>query len=281
MPGLLAFHAHPDDEVISTGGVLAKYGEQGHHIVVVTATDGAEGEVHNYEDPDPIKARLAEVRAEEIAAALGILGVANHHFLGYRDSGMMGTDANHHDQAFWRADFMEANARLVSLVRSHQPEVMIVYDPFGGYGHPDHIQVHRVGMAAFFGASDPGRFKCANGEEPWAPRKLYMTTWPRSRAIRMGEALLAAGRITPEEAEEWKGEGTPDEDVTTWIDVLPYVDRKIKALRAHRSQIPEDWFLLAVPEEAAPEMFGRESYMRVFSRVEAPFREDDLFAGLR
>lgn len=277
MSGLLAFHAHPDDEVISTGGVLAKYGEQGHHVVVVTATDGAEGEVHNYDDPDPIKDRLAEVRADEIAAALRILGVANHSFLGYRDSGMMGTDANRHAQAFWRADFMEATARLVSLIRRHQPEVMIVYDPFGGYGHPDHIQVHRVGVAAFFGASDPGRFPA--DDEPWAPRKLYMTTWPRSRAIRMGEALLAAGRITPEEAEEWKGEGTPDEDITAWIDVLAFVDRKIEALRAHRSQIPQDWFLLAVPD--APAMFGREAYLRVFTRVEAPFREDDLFAGLR
>ena len=124
MPGLLAFHAHPDDEVISTGGVLAKYSDAGEQVAVVTATDGAEGEVHNYDDPDQIRPRLAEVRIEETAKAMAILGVPNHRFLGFRDSGMMGSEANSRPECFWQADFMDAAARLVRLIR-RRPE----FDP--------------------------------------------------------------------------------------------------------------------------------------------------------
>ena len=180
MPGLLAFHAHPDDEATSTGGVLARYSEAGEHVVVVTATDGVEGEIHNYDNPDEIRPRLAEVRSQEMAESVSILGISQHHFLGYRDSGMMGSDPNEHPDCFWQADFTEATARLIRLIRRHRPEVMTIYDPFGGYGHPDHIQVHRIGMAAYFGAEDTRRFPLAEGEEAWRPDKLYMSTWPRS-----------------------------------------------------------------------------------------------------
>lgn len=281
MSGLLAFHAHPDDEVTSTGGTLARYARAGERVVVVTATDGAEGEIHNYDDPDAIRPRLAEVRAGEVRAALDVLGVADHEFLGYRDSGMMGTPANGHPDAFWNAELMEAAGRLVSLIRRYRPEVVLVYDPFGGYGHPDHINVHRIGVAAFFGTSDLGRFPLGPGEEPWSPDKLYWSVWPRSRTARMADARLASGSLTPEEHERLRRGGTPDEDVTAWIDVGDHVDAKLAALRAHRSQIPEDWFLLTVPDEARPELLGREAYLRVFSRVDSPAPETDLFAGLR
>lgn len=281
MPGLMAFHAHPDDEVISTGGTLARYAEAGEHVVVVTATDGAVGEIHNYDDPAAVRPRLAEVRAAEVRAALDVLGVEHHEFLGYRDSGMMGTDDNDDPACFWRADFMEAAGRLVALIRKHRPEVLVAYDPFGGYGHPDHINVHRVGTAAFFGSSDLARFPLDEGELPWEPLKLYWTTWPRSRSVRFAELRLAAGLITDEEYRRALDAGTPDHDVSAWIDVRDRVDQKERALRAHRSQIPDDWFLLAVPEHFRPEVLGREAFIRVFSRVEAPEREDDLLAGLR
>lgn len=281
MPGLLSFHAHPDDEVIQTGGCLSRYAAAGEQVVVVTATDGAEGEIHNYDDPSSIRPRLAEVRAEEMRAAMEVLGVPHHHFLGYRDSGMMGTEANVHPDAFWSADFMEATARLVHLIRAYTPEVMTVYDPFGGYGHPDHINVHRVGVAAFFGCADLRRFPLAEGEEVWEPKKLYWSTWPRSRVRRFAEIRLELGRITEEELEAVQDAGTPDEDISTWIDVQDLADVKVAALRAHRSQIPEDWFMLAVPEEYRPEVMGREAFVRVYSRVDAPNPEHDLFAGLR
>lgn len=281
MPGLMAFHAHPDDEVIQTGGVLSLAADAGEHVVVVTATDGAEGEVHNYDDPDAIKPMLAEVRAEEMLAALDVLGVDHHVFLGYRDSGMMGEESNRHPDSFWQADFMDATARLVREIRRHRPDVLVIYDPYGGYGHPDHINVHRIGLAAYTGCIDLGRFPLEEGEEVWEPKKLYWTTWPRSRMVQWAKARFEAGEITEEELAAAHHRGTPDDYITCWVDVGAKVDVKEKALRAHRSQIPADWPWLTVPEERKPEVFGTESFVRVFTRVAAPDREDDLFAGLR
>lgn len=280
MSGLLAFHAHPDDECTSTGGILAKYAAEGRQVVVVTATDGSEGEVHNYENPDELKPNLAAMREEEIAKAMAILGVPNQHFLGYRDSGMMGDDANGHPEAFWTVDFMESTARLVRHVRKYRPEVMVVYDPFGGYGHPDHIQVHRVGLAAYQGALDENRFPLEDGEEPWMPEKLYWTAWPRSRMQVFAKARFEGGFIDEEAYEQMMKAGMPDEEISAIVDIAPWLNLKFDALRAHRTQIPDDWFMFQVPEEQRAAAFGQETFQRVFSRVEVPFREDDLFAGL-
>lgn len=277
----MAFHAHPDDEVISTGGVLARYAAAGEQVVVVTATDGVEGEIHNYDDPESIRPDLAEYRAREVREALDELGVRHHEFLGYRDSGMMGTEANAHPDCFWQADFMEATGRLVSLIRRYEPEVLVVYDPFGGYGHPDHINVHRIGLAAWQGSTDLGRFSAEVHGDSWTVSKLYWTTWPRSRARLRAQAGLETGEMTAEEFARVSESGTPDEDIHTWIDVTDRMDQKMRALRAHRTQIPDDWFLLTIPEEWKPQMLGREAFVRVFSRVEVPDRESDLFTGLR
>lgn len=287
MPGLLAFHAHPDDEVISTGGVLAHYSRLGEQVVVVTATDGAEGEIHNYDDPDSLKPKLAEMRAQEIATALSVLGVKHHEFLGYRDSGMMGTEANSHPEAFWEADFTEATKRLVGLIRKYQPEVMTVYDPFGGYGHPDHINVHRVGVAAFFGARDLGWFPVEEDQEYWAPAKLYWTAWGRERTRKMmkyWEDEADPEDDVPEKNDEylWRSQrGFPDEEISTVVDVSEFVGLKLEALQAHRTQIPADWLAFKVPEEERIDVYGTESFVRVFSSVESALPETDLFAGLR
>jgi LmbE family N-acetylglucosaminyl deacetylase len=281
MPGLLCFHAHPDDEVISTGGILARYSQAGEQVVVVTATDGAEGEIHNYDDPDSIKDRLSDVRAEEIRDALALLGVKHHEFLGYRDSGMMGTEANQHESAFWQADLFEATRRLVRLIRRYQPEVMTIYDPFGGYGHPDHIQVHRVGLAAFFGCRDFGWYPLEEGEEAWEPRKLYWGAWSRGRMKAYSQYFEDAEDADPEARAWWENRGIPDSEVSAIIDVSDFANLKIEALKAHRSQIPADWMMLRVPEEARSDVFGNEIFQRVFSTVDSPLPETDLFAGLR
>lgn len=281
MPGLLAFHAHPDDECSSTGGSLHTYVNRGEQVVVITATDGAEGEIHNYEDPDSMKPKLVEMRREELAAAMSILGVEHQEYLGYRDSGMMGTEANTHPDSFWSADLMEATARLVRLIRKYTPEVMTIYDPFGGYGHPDHINVHRVGMAAFAGAPDLSRFPLDDGEVVWQPKKLYWVTWPRSRARAFADFRFAKGLIDKEQHQAAQHAGTPDEDISAFIDVSSVLDVKEKALRAHRSQIPEDWFLLTIPEDSKPDLLGRETFVKIFDRTGGPYQEDDLFAGLR
>jgi LmbE family N-acetylglucosaminyl deacetylase len=281
LPGLLSFHAHPDDEVIGTGGVLARYARAGEQVVVVTATDGVEGEIHNYDDPESLRPRLAELRADEVRAALDELGVKQHEFLGYRDSGMMGTEANTHPLAFWQADLFEAAGRLIRLIRRYQPEIMTVYDPFGGYGHPDHIQVHRVGTAAFFGCRDLGWFPLEEGEEYWAPSKLYWGASGRTRMQAMAKYWDEPENPDDEDARWWENRGIPDDEITTVIDVRDEVDRKLAALRAHRTQIPPDWFLLRVPPEGQHEMMGFESFLRIFSTVSSSFPEDDLFAGLR
>lgn len=278
MPGLLAFHAHPDDEVISTGGVLARTAASGLPAMVLTATDGAEGEIHNYDDPESIRPRLAEVRAGEVAAALEFLGVGEHAFLGYRDSGMMGESSNLHPDCFWQADFDEAVGRVITHIRRFRPDVMTIYDPYGGYGHPDHIQVHRVGLAAVWAAPDLQRYPLGEGEEAWLVPKVYWSAWPRSRRRSFAEFRLRAGEITQEEYEIAARSGTPDEMLTA-VEVVAWMEVKLAALRAHRSQIPEDWFLLQVPPEHRSDIIGREFFFRVYSAVDVA-DDGDLFAGL-
>ena len=146
---------------------------------------------------------------------------------------------------------------MVRIIRRFRPDVMTIYDPYGGYGHPDHIQVHRVGLAAFWAAPDLERYPLEEGEEPWVVPKLYWSSWPRSRRKRFAEMRLTAGEITQEEYDAAAVSGTPDE-LLTMVDTSEWVDTKLKALRAHRSQIPEDWFMLTVPEETRPELVGHQ-----------------------
>jgi N-acetyl-1-D-myo-inositol-2-amino-2-deoxy-alpha-D-glucopyranoside deacetylase len=280
MPGLLSFHAHPDDESLSMGATLARYSAAGEQVVVVTATRGEAGEVHNHDDAEDVATRLGEVREVELEAAIKELGVPHHEYLGYEDSGMMGTPENDADNAFWRADFMEATRRLVCLIRRYQPEVMTAYDPYGGYGHPDHIQVHRVGTAAFFGAGDTARFPVGDGEEAWTPSKLYWATFPRSAVMAMIRARLEAGEITEEEAVE-PGAGSLDADITLWVESPDFAEAKERAVLAHHSQIPPDSWFRSLSEDTKLGFLGREPFTRVFSRVPVPEPEHDLFAGLR
>lgn len=281
MPGLLAFHAHPDDESLSMGGALARYADAGEQVVVVTATRGEVGEIHNHDDPASVRESFGHVREAELRTACVVLGVSHVEVLGYRDSGMAGTADNDHPAAFCRAGFLEAVGRLVRLIRRYRPEVVTAYDPFGGYGHPDHVQVHRVGTAAFFGAGDVGRFPPADGEEGWQPAKLYWVTWPRERTRRRRRLEAAAGVITAAEAEQEPDTGSPDQVITTYLDVGPWFDRKWEAVMTHRSQVPADSWLLALPEEVRREAFSREAFILAASRAEAPADAPDLFAGLR
>jgi len=281
MPGLLALHAHPDDESLSMGGTLAKYADAGEHVVVVTATGGEEATIYNHDDPEALRPRLREIRQEELQAAATILGLSALESLGYRDSGMMGAASNQASDCFWQADFMEAVGRLVRIVRHHRPEVMTAYDPFGGYGHPDHIQTHRVGTAAFFAAADVGRYPAGEYGEPWEPLRLFWATWPRQRARQARALMVEMGQMDPEEAAREPEHGTRDEDITTWIDVRDFFEQKWKAVLAHHTQIAEDSWFRTMPEEMRREGFGRETFIEVFSRVPLPGGSDDLFAGLR
>lgn len=246
--------------------------------MVLTATDGCEGEIHNFDDPDSIRPRLAEVRADEIADAMKILGVGEQQFLGYRDSGMMGEDSNFHPDSFWQADFDAAVGRVIRHIRRFRPDVMTIYDPYGGYGHPDHIQVHRVGLAAVWAAVDLSRYPLDDGEELWQVPKVYWSSWPRSRRRRFAQMRFDEGEITQEEYERAIEGGTPDE-MMTHIDTSDLVDEKVRALRAHRSQIPDDWLLMRSGEDMGNDLMGSEHFFRVFSTVDLP-DQGDLFTGL-
>ena len=216
------------------GGTLAEYAERGIPVTVVTATRGEAGEIHNRTDAARVRHHLGEIREAEERAACAILGIDDIVFLGYRDSGMMGTGDNANPSAFWNADFMEAVGRLVRVIRARRPDVLTAYDPYGGYGHPDHIQTHRIGTAAFFGAADPGRFPPVDGEEPWQPARLYWTTWSRERIRRVRRRVAQDHGEAEPAVEPEPSSGTLAAHITTRRDVRPW------AARRRRPAVPRD-----------------------------------------
>lgn len=277
---LLAVHPHPDDESISMGGALARYSAEGVRTTVVTATRGEVGEILDKDlDPEEAAPRLATIREGEERNAMKILGVNELDFLDYEDSGMAGLPRNRAPRTFWMADEEEAIGRLVKVVRRVRPQVMVTQNEFGGYAHPDHIKTHRVAIGAFYYAGDVKRFP---GGEPFRPSKLYYTAFPRSLMRQMAEAIQRAGM---ENRFSSDGEpppfAVPDDRVTTWIDVLPFIDKKLAAMRAHRTQIPEDSWFMKLTEIVGPRAWAMETFERVRSSVETQLPENDLFAGLR
>ena len=278
---LLAVHAHPDDESITMGGTLARYSAEGVRTTLVTATRGEVGEILDKElDPKEAAPRLASIRELELRSAVKILGVSELVFLGYEDSGMAGLPRNRDKQVFWQADEDEAVGRLIEVVRRVRPQVMTTYNEVGGYGHPDHINTHRIAVGAFYSAHDTKRFP---GGEPWRPSKLYYSAFPRSVIAEFGEAIKRAGLADrfSRDGDEEPPFAVADDRVTTRLDISPYLDKKLAAMRAHRTQIPEDSWFIEIYKAMGPTAWNREYYERARSSVEAPTPEDDLFAGLR
>lgn len=240
------FHAHPDDECILTGGTMAKLAAAGHRVVLVTATRGEVGEVAPGFLPEG--ETLGERRSAELRAAAEVLGVSRVEFLGYTDSGMMGEATNDGEGCFWRADVEEAASRLSAILQEEAPAALVVYDVHGGYGHPDHIQVHRVGVRA--------------GEMAAVP-SVYEATIDRDQAARMvrearEQGLTDGPDIDIDEQSEF---GVRATEITTRVDVSDYVAAKRQAMRCHRSQIPDDTFWLTMPEEQFRRAFSEEHYI--------------------
>ena len=279
--GLLAVHAHPDDEVIMTGGVIAAATSRGHRAAVVTCTGGERGEVvGDGMDPDEVGPRLGEVRFAELEESLSILGAGEPRLLGYRDSGMMGEASNADPGAFWVAPFDEAVGRLVAHIRSFRPDVLVTYDAFGGYGHPDHIQAHRVAVVGVEAAAMPALYPQAGAA--WRTPKVYLATMPRSAIVQAGRLLAERGLPSPFGDASDVNEvvmGVDDADIEAAVDVRPWIDQKWAALRAHRSQIGPDSFFLNVPADIRAEVFGTEWFTRLRGLGGEPV-EADLFAGL-
>jgi N-acetyl-1-D-myo-inositol-2-amino-2-deoxy-alpha-D-glucopyranoside deacetylase len=280
---LLGVHAHADDETITMGGTMALYADRGDRVANVCCTDGQLATIVDKEmaaREDEIRPRLAEIRREELRAACAILGVSELHFLGYHDSGMAGAETNNAPEAFWRVDVDEAVGRLVAVLRSFRPHVVVTYDGNGAYGHPDHIQAHRITLIAVEACHLPKLYPEAG--PPWRISKLYYTAFPRSEARRVAELAARAGLPSPFgdrpiEELEYVAE---DEAVTTRIDCRSTMTRKLQALRAFPSQIDETFPFFTVPEDVSVEHFHGEHYSLALSRVPWSVPEDDLFAGV-
>jgi N-acetyl-1-D-myo-inositol-2-amino-2-deoxy-alpha-D-glucopyranoside deacetylase len=293
---LMTVHAHPDDETIGTGGTMAKAVRAGHRVVLVTCTRGEMGEivVKDMDTPDNHR-RLGEIRAGELEAAMGELGVTEWENLGYRDSDMMGREGNNDPRTFWQADLDEAARRLTWLIRQYKPDVVTTYNAFGGYGHPDHIRVHDTAIRAVPRAGDPNWYpeQVEAGHEPWTPKKFYEQATPESIRRKMNERLAELGSdtawlppkdATPEQLAEYEERMaqmlTPDDQVTTWVDISDVLETKWAAIQKHATQINMDFPFMKLGLDGWREFWGRETYVLRESMVETAIPESDVFAGL-
>ncbi len=289
---VLFVHAHPDDETINNGATMARYVAEGAAVTLLTCTLGEEGEILV-----PDLAQLATDQADQLGGyrigelrdAMAALGVTDSRFLGgagrYRDSGMMGTPANEHPRAFWNADLDEATAHAVAVVRETRPQVVVAYDENGGYGHPDHIQAHRVAMRAVDAAADPG-YRPDLGPA-WEVAKVYWNAMPRSVVQQGIEAMAAVGDETFFEGVTSADDlpfVVPDDVITAEVDGGAFAVQKDAAMRAHPTQILVDGPFFALSNNIGLELAAVE-YYRLVRGVRGPGSgrhgwEDDLFAGL-
>lgn len=290
----MAVHAHPDDEATGTGGVLAQAAARGFRTVLVTCTDGGCGDGPGGlkpGDPGHDPHQVVQLRRDELDNSCAVLGISDLEMLGYADSGMMGWDSNSAPHAFWNTPVEEAAARLADLIRQYRPDVIVTYDAHGFYGHPDHIQAHRITMAA--------------AEATGIASKVYWTTVPRERMAEFGRILAERGvdfeipdgppadgppadgpTVDGPAGEEpvATGEpptqiGLPEAEITTWVDTTAFSNQKYDALASHASQT-ENIFFLRMGKELFGELMGVETFLRVYDTTGASLPEDDLFAGL-
>ncbi len=276
---LLTVHAHPDDEASKGAPTIARYHAEGIRTVLVCCTGGEEGEVLN-----PALAykaeELAEVRAAELARAASVIGYDEVVKLGYRDSGMKGSDSNEHPDCFAQADLDEAVARLVKIIRRCRPQVIVTYpEDQSTYQHPDHVRVHDISIPAFEAAGDPD-YRPDLGE-PWSPSKLYYTLWSRKRIEERHKAFIDRGLESPY-GEWWFKRDSTDHHITTQVPVEGFTDARTAGLLAHASQIdPESPFWFGLPPDVENSIHPYDDY--VLARGPSPTSkpERDLFEGLR
>ena len=295
--GVLFVHAHPDDEAMGTGGTMARLVAEGIRVDLVTCTDGAEGEIHDPTlDVEEARPRLAHIRADELACSIDALGggAIQHHLLGYRDSGMMGTDPNGHPESFWQADIGEATRRLVQIVQVARPAVIVSYDENGNYGHPDHINAARIAREAYL----------ASQGTPWAASRFHEIAFLReawfglmSEMKERGIALpwdmdsvidappadelnpsnaAALGQIADslEEGSEASWEesfGRSDDEITTRVDESAFLDAKRRSMDCHKTQRQDLGWMLDLPPDLADRVMATECYvLRWLDGTEVP-----------
>jgi len=277
---ILLVHAHPDDESINNGATMALYADRGAQVTLVTCTRGEEGEILV-----PGLSHLASTeqdllglhRETELAAAMKALGITDYRFLGapttkFRDSGMMGTDPNNRPDVFWQADLDAAATLLVDVIEEVKPHILITYDEIGGYGHPDHIQAHRVAMRA-------------SELSTWQIQKIYWNTIPKSVIAQGMEKMKEIGSdFFGAESIDDVPFAKDDEFVTTLINGSDYVESKMAAMKAHETQIALDGPFFALSNNLGMQIWGDEYYTLVKGNKSAPFdsngRETDLTSGV-
>jgi len=284
---LLLVHAHPDDETIGTGITMAKYINAGAKVTLVTCTSGEEGEVlvpelahlaSNKED------KLGPHRQIELANAMKALGVIDHRFLGgagkFRDSGMIGTPPNERKDSFWQTDLQVSADELVKIIRETKPQVVITYDDFGGYGHPDHINAHRITHYA----SDLAKVSSYKPElgQAWEISKIYWTCIPKSQIQKGIDALASSGsKFFGVDSIDEVPFAVDDKYVTTRIEGFDLVDKKLAALRCHATQVEDTGPFFQMAQVVGPEALGVE-YFRIAKGnvIKSGDFETDIFAGL-
>jgi N-acetyl-1-D-myo-inositol-2-amino-2-deoxy-alpha-D-glucopyranoside deacetylase len=275
---LMTVHAHPDDESIGTGGIIAKYAREGIKTVLVHCTRGEMGDVQDPAFVPPVPGMaMADIRMHELKAAISLLGIRSTHYLGYRDSGMAGHPENQNPAVFAQADVEEASLRLARIIREEKPHVVVTYDEYGVYGHPDHIMTNVVTTKSFFMAGNP-EIRTADNLPPWSPKKLYYLAIPmeRIRKIRTMEKDRDPEKLPPTSLV-----GTPEDEITTVIDVSDVLDVKFNAIFIHKSQIGPASFFRKMSEEQIQVMFAREYFVCKHGCRASDAKETDLFEGLR
>jgi LmbE family N-acetylglucosaminyl deacetylase len=272
--------AHPDDESFTCGGSMARYALAGHPVHIVCAT---RGEVGDISDPKlATKATLGEVREQELRSAARALGAADPLFLGYRDSGMRGWQENNDPRSLYQAPHTSAVEQITGIIRRLRPGVVITFDETGGYGHPDHVAIHHHTTAAFWAAGRRDSFahQLTHGLRPWQPMKLYYTASPRRFWQGLLDAAMAAGVEPPPFVWNRTIRGTPDEYVTTEIDVSAHVETKRMAVLAHATQITPNNPFTRLPNTLMAQFQSREFFQRVFPYAQNGVTERDLFTGI-
>ena len=259
---LLGLYAHPDDEILSPGGTLAYYAQRGAHVGLVVATRGEAGEIQRPGTATP--ETLPQVRERETRCSADALGISDLIFLGYRDSGMVGTADNDHPDAFANAPADEVVCRLVAIIRRLRPHVILTFDPHGGYGHPDHVAIHRHAVAAFDAAGDPRRFP--DQGDPWRPRRLFYSVLPTALFRRMKERVAARGGDLSgfdeliERRRQQQGDW-PDAYINAVVDVSDAIEAKWAAWRCHRTQFGPNSRFRRLPEDEMKALLSSEYFI--------------------
>lgn len=274
---LLAIFAHPDDEAFGTGGTLSRYASEGKKVYLVCATRGEVGEISDPSIATP--ETLGKVREGELRCAAETMGVSELIFLDYRDSGMAGTPENQDPRAFINAPADEVVDQLVGIIRRLKPQVLTTFEPFGGYGHPDHIAIHNHAVKAFHAAADPDQYP--HHPQAWQAERLFYTVIPRSYFLEMRRQMVELGIDTSDlDRFDDPQAGWPDEKINVWLDVASTVEYKWEALNCHRTQFGPGNLFRRLPEAQVKQMMATEYFSLAWPETPDGLKLADFFAGL-